>query len=245
MIGIIAGITLRQQLSTGKVILLVLLALLPLPVAVAFVLANSGDNPDEFVAGLLDRVVILGVLPIIALLIGTGVLGNDVQDGTLSYILLKPLKRSVIVLSKLLVATILTAIFVIASTIGTGLIMSSEDIAPRIVVAFVVAGVAGSLIYCAWFVFLSLLTGRAFIAGLLYIFLWEGVISEIFRGARYLSVRQYTRGIADWIADQPEDVFDARMGAVTAIIAATIVTVAATWLATRQLENFEVRDQSA
>ena len=44
------------------------------------------------------------VLPVIALVVGTGVLGSEIDDGTIAHILAKPLPRSEIVLSKLAVA---------------------------------------------------------------------------------------------------------------------------------------------
>ncbi len=44
------------------------------------------------------------VLPVIALIVGTGVLGSEIDDGTLAHILAKPLPRREIVISKLVVA---------------------------------------------------------------------------------------------------------------------------------------------
>ena len=49
------------------------------------------------------------VLPVLALIIGTGVLGSEIDDGTLVHILAKPLSRREILLSKLAVAVGVTA----------------------------------------------------------------------------------------------------------------------------------------
>ena len=41
------------------------------------------------------------VLPVIALIVGTGVLGSEIDDGTIVHILTKPLPRRDIILAKL------------------------------------------------------------------------------------------------------------------------------------------------
>ena len=46
---------------------------------------------------------------------------------------------------------------------------------------------------------LSVVTSRALIAGLIYVFIWEGLVNGLFAGTRLLSVRHYTLGVADSI----------------------------------------------
>ena len=46
----------------------------------------------------------------------------------------------------------------------------------------------------------SVFTNHSLIGGLIYVFLWEGVVTQLFTGTRYMSVRQYTLGLADLIA---------------------------------------------
>jgi ABC-2 type transport system permease protein len=183
------------------------------------------------------------VLPIIALLIGTGVLGNEVAEGTAAYLVLKPLSRSTIILSKLVVAALTTGLLVAAAVLASGLIALSGEGSGDIVIGFLVACLLGALAYCAWFVLLSLLTSRAFIVGLLYVFIWEGVITSIFNGARYLSIRHYSRAIADGLADLG-DALDASLSPAAGVIGIAAITVGATWLAIERLKQFEVHDRS-
>ena len=240
----IIRLTIRQQLTLGRVALMLLLISLPVLVAVVEV-AAGGDEEDraELVTDLLDQLVLLGVLPIIALLIGTGALGNEVADGTASYLVLKPLSRTTIILSKLVVAAATTGLLVATAVVISGLIALSGEGSTDIVVGFLVASLLGALAYCAWFVLLSLLTSRAFIVGLLYVFIWEGVVTSIFRGARYVSIRHYSQAIADGLADLG-DALDASLSPAAGIIGIAVVTAAATWLAIERLRKFEIHDRS-
>lgn len=244
MNGDILRLTIRQQLTLGRVALMLLLISLPILVAVVEV-AAGGEEEDraELVTDLLDQLVLLGVLPILALLLGTGAMGNEVADGTAPYLILKPLNRSTIVLSKLAVAAVSTGLLVALAVVVSGLVALSGEGSTDIVIGFLVACLLASLAYCAWFVLLSLLTSRAFIVGLLYVFIWEGVITSIFRGARYVSIRHYSQAIADGLADLG-DALDASLSPAAGVIGITIITVAATWLAIERLKKFEVADRS-
>jgi ABC-2 type transport system permease protein len=244
MNGDIIRLTIRQQLTLGRVALMLLLVSLPVLVAVVEVTAG-GDEEDrpELVTDLLDQLVLLGVLPIIALLIGTGALGNEVAEGTAPYLVLKPLSRATIIFSKLAVAAVTTGLLVAVAVVVSGLIALSGEGSTDIVVGFLVASLLGALAYCAWFVLLSLLTSRAFIVGLLYVFIWEGVITSIFRGARYLSIRHYSQAIADGMADLG-DALDASLSPAAGVIGIAAITVAATWLAVERLKQFEVHDRT-
>lgn len=244
MNGDIIRLTIRQQLTLGRVALMLLLIGLPILVAVVEV-AAGGDEDDraELVTDLLDQLVLLGVLPIIALLIGTGALGNEVAEGTAPYLVLKPISRATIILSKLAVAAVTTGLLVGVAVLVSGLIALSGEGSTDIVIGFLVASLLGALAYCAWFVLLSLLTSRAFVVGLLYVFIWEGVITSIFRGARYVSVRHYSQAIADGLADLG-DALDASLSPAAGVIGIAIITVAATWLAVERLKQFEVHDRT-
>ena len=103
----------------------------------------------------------------------------------------------------------------------------------------------GSLTYCALFLFLSLLTNHAFIVGIIYVFIWESIVTEIFPGTRYISVRHYSRSIAEALANQPEEFLDADLSLVAALVGAAIVTLLAVWLAIRRLRYFDLPGTAA
>jgi len=240
MNGTIIGLTARQLLGQKRTVLMLLFALVPVLIAGAYRLSDADDARHWAASGLNGRLIVGTFLPLAALIFGTAALGTEFEDGTAVYILGKPVSRRVVVLSKLLVAWLATAGVVLVPTIiGTGLVLRGE---PRegIVAGFALAVVAGSLVYCAAFVWLSIATSRALIVGLLYAFIWEGVVTRLFSGVRYLSIRQYTLGIADTVIDAPRRVYDPRLEAGTAAILAAVVTVGMVALAIRALRRWEI-----
>ena len=74
------------------------------------------------------------VLPVMALVIGAGVLGSEIDDGTVAHILAKPLPRSEIVFSKLAVAFVVTSVTVGVPLYVVGLIAGSSKLATGLVV---------------------------------------------------------------------------------------------------------------
>lgn len=237
-------LTARQLLGQKRTILMLLFALVPVLIAVLYRVAGN-DDPQRWAASALNGRLIVGTfLPLAALVFGTAALGSEFEDGTAVYILSKPIPRRVIVLSKLLVSWLATAGIVLAASVVATVIALWGEPRDGIVLGFALAVVAGSLAYCALFTWLSVVTSRALIVGLLYSFIWEGVITRLFAGVRFLSVRQYTLGIADTLVDVPSRVFNPRLDAGEAWVFAAIATAATVLLAVRRLRRWEIGEAS-
>ena len=91
------------------------------------------------------------------------------------------------------------------------------------------------------FVLLSIATSRPLVFGLGYVFIWEGILGDLFTGTRYLSIRQYCLGIADGISTVSHTVFHAELNAAVSLVLMLAVIAGATALATRSLARFELR----
>lgn len=244
MNGTLIRLTARQLLGQKRTVLLLLFGLVPVLIAVLYRVAGN-DEPQRWAASALNARLIIGTfLPLAALVFGTAALGSEFEDGTAVYILSKPISRRVIVLSKLLVSWLATAGVVLAATVVATIIALWGEPRDGILVGFALAVVAGALVYCALFMWLSVLTSRALIVGLLYVFIWEGVITRLFAGVRFLSVRQYTLGIADTVVDVPARVFNPRLGEMEAVALATITTALTVYLAVRRLRRWEIGEAS-
>ena len=123
-------------------------------------------------------------------------LGAEIEDRTAVYLLSKPIARSRIIVAKLLAAWTLTTATVLSSGLVAGAIALYDE--PKAgILGFGVGIALGGLVYSALFVLLSVITSRALIAGLIYVFIWEGLVNGFFAGTRLLSVRHYTLGVAD------------------------------------------------
>jgi ABC-2 type transport system permease protein len=233
----IAVVTLRALLGRRRSLLMLLLAAIPILVGL---LVRANGNGVPHVGSTLDGLVIRIVLPLVALVFGTASLGSELEDGTAVHLLTKPIGRSTIVLAKVAVAGTLTALLLVPSTIIAGILIAdpasgSEALGTAVAVA--VGVLAGSYIYVAIFVALSVVTSRGLIIGLGYALIWEGVVAGLLPGSQVFSVREYVRGIAHLISSGAVDsiVGDA------AVIYAAVALVAATVIASVRLGVFEVR----
>jgi ABC-2 type transport system permease protein len=238
---LVFNLTLRQLLFRKSTLLLIGLAALPILAAVVFHLSSSGEDPERWTArNLYQNFVIAIVLPLTALLLGTSALGDEFEDGTAVYLLTKPIPRWQILLPKIAASWLITAAILAISTTVSGVIALEEG--SKLVEGFAIAVILGSLSYCCVFALLSVATNRALVFGLVYVFLWEGVITTIFSGTRYLSIREYTVGLGGQLADTSNFVLDPTVGGTTALIMSAILIAVATYYANYRLERNEVRE---
>ena len=242
---VIFEITLRQVLGRRRTIIMALVALVPVGLSLLVRWGGDGVHPDEWAAEFLYPVLIVGaLLPLAALVFGTAVLGSDFDDGTAVYLLTKPLKRREIIIPKLAVAWVVTATTMALSSVAAGVVTFATEGDPQIAAGFTAATLVGALVYCALFLALSIITGRALIIGLAYVFVWEGVITGLFAGTRNFSVREYTLALSERLSGAPPDLFTAQLGEVAAIVGMAIALVGATWIAIRQLEVWEIGERA-
>ena len=89
-------VTLRGLLGRRRTLLLVLLA--GLPVLIALLIRVSGGRPDA--DRVLDTLVVRTVMPLVALIVGTAAIGSEIEDGTAVYLMVKPIARWRIALAK-------------------------------------------------------------------------------------------------------------------------------------------------
>ncbi len=178
------------------------------------------------------------VLPLTALIIGTSVLGAEVDDGSVVQLLATPVPRWVVIASKYAVATALTAAFVAVPELLGGLIATGGF--TKLAIGLFVGALAGSVMYNAIFVMLSVLTTRAIAFGLLYVLIWESLLGNLVSGAKFLSIGQYSLGIANAIAHDAT-ALNASLSAGTAIPMGAIVTVTAIVVAVRGLASFSLK----
>jgi ABC-2 type transport system permease protein len=243
----LASITARQLLGRRRGLLLVLLALVPVAIALLYRFAGDAADdvpPVEFASGLIEGVVVALVLPLTALVFGTAALGAEIEDGTAVYLLATPVQRWRIVLVKVAMAAAATIALVTPATLLTALIVLGTEDTHALAVGFALAVTVGAVAYCAVFVALSAFTGRALIVGLGYVFVWETFATNIFSGTRWASIREYTLGVADFISSAPSSAFAADLDGGSALVAATVVIVVAYALGVRFLSRFEIGERA-
>jgi len=234
--GALLTVTLRALLGRRRIVLMVVLA--ALPVLVGLLIRLGGGRSDA--PQILDSLVIRTVLPLIALVIGTSTIGSEIEDGTVVFLLGKPIARWRVALAKLTVAAGLTAALTVPPIVVTGILVGGfGGSSMGTAFGFALAAIAGGTAYAVAFAALGVVTTRALVVGLGYTLLWEGVLAGLLDGTRFLSIRQATLGVAAALTGE-----DAGADVLEPVVAAAIlavVIVGGFLLTARALARFQVR----
>ena len=242
MIATLASVTLRGLLNRRRTLLLVLFGVLIVGVAALSRLSEPTEGDAlEFTGRLLADFGVAVLLPLVAVIIGTAAIGSEMEDGTIIYLLAKPIPRVLIVAVKLVVAWLLVVVLVAPAIVLAGLVGTGGS--AELGVAYAAASVVGALEYTAVFLALSLVTSRALVIGLAYVVIWEGVVAGLFEGTRILSIRQHALAVGDALGG--DGAVRAELGVGSALVVAAFVTVLAFALAVRRLQRVELRGDTA
>lgn len=236
---VVAAITVRATMGRKRAFLFAIPPLVLILVTVALKLAHP--ERASWPAEILGAFGFSVVLPLTALIIGTSVLGADIDDGSIVHLLATPVSRSIVIAAKYAVACVLTMIFVAVPELLAGLVATGG--VTKLAVGLFAGALAGSVMYNAVFVMISVLTTRAIAVGLLYALIWEGVLGDLIAGARLLSIGQYSLGIANAIAHDPS--LNAALSLSTAVVMGLLVTAAALVVASRRLASFSIKGEPA
>ena len=225
----IIRLTTRGLLGERRVLLVLTLALLL--VALATVLRVFAEPSEAQAAEFLRAVSLAAVMPLFGLIVGTGVIGPEIDDGSVTYLLSKPVPRSTIVHSKLAVAVAALVVFAVLPTALAGVIMSGE--LSRLALAFGVGAFVAGAVYAVVFMLLAIVTRHAVILGLVYALAWESLVGSFVPGARNLSVQQWALSVTESLSDP--GLVSANVGLGVAVVLALGVFVAGTWYAGQRL----------
>jgi ABC-2 type transport system permease protein len=250
----VARITLRATLSRRRALLFAVPAVVLILLTVALKATRAPVRPwPSHVLGTFGFSVLL---PLTALIIGTSVLGAEIDDGSIVHLLATPVRRSSVVATKFGVATGLTVLFAAVPELIAALIAGGGSTPPvsghgdlvavstgKLAIGLFVGALACSVIYNAVFVMISVATTRAIAVGLLYVLVWEALLANFVGGARLLSVSHYGLGIASGFVSDPA--LQAGLNVLTSIVMGIIVTAAALLLAASLLSSFTIQGEPA
>ena len=180
----------------------------------------------------LDGLGLTVIVPLVALLATSGLLAPEIDDGSISYLLAKPISRHTIVASKLVVAAGCVLAFAAVPVLIAALILR-----PSYALGFALGALLGGLAYCSLFAFLSVLTRHAVVVGLIYLLVWEGLLGGLLDGVRWLSVTRWSAAVVQEIADISL-VDDLPLW--YAVPALAVVVVGGAWVTGRRLRGFNL-----
>ncbi len=231
-------LTMRGLLGRRRAILLLILPVILLGLA-GLTRWSSGGAPDAS-AALAGQFAMGTLLPLMCLLISTGVIGAEIDDGSIVYMLAKPIPRRTIVFSKMAVAVGAAFVFAVLPTVIA--VEIAGDDGGRLALAFGASTALAALAYTALFVALSVATRNAVILGLLYALLWETVLGGYVPGIRAVSVRQWALSVGEKTVGGHAAAWgvSAEVGVVTGVVMLVVATVAATFVAIRKLQTLRL-----
>ena len=230
-----------RQMGKRRLVLIALLSMLPVALAAAVASFTSSEESvsEDFVTILVNGMMISGIAPIVTMALATAAFGDEVDDRTLNYLTLKPVPRYQIVVPKFLASVIVASPILIISSMLAVAIGLGGGLQPLLAVALSLF--AGVVAYASVFTWAGLISSRALAFGLVYVFLWEGLVSTFLEGIRYVSIRNYTLAIMYRL---DETTFQALGGSViefpAAIVGAVAVSLVFLLLAVFRLRTMDV-----
>ncbi|ONK12746.1 ABC-type transport system involved in multi-copper enzyme maturation, permease component [Streptomyces sp. MP131-18] len=231
----VARLTYRALLGRRRALILCALPALLLVIAVA-VRAFAGVD-DRAATEILGGLALATLVPLIGVIAGTGAIAPEIDDGSIVYLLSKPLNRRTIVTTKLFVAIGVSLAFTVVPILIAGIILNGNS--QQIATAFTVAAIVASVAYSAVFLLLGTLSRNAVVLGLIYAMVWEALFGNLVPGARVLSIQQWSLSLAERIAADGADI-SSDVALPTAMILLVVATVLGTWYAGERLRSLKV-----
>jgi ABC-2 type transport system permease protein len=195
-------LSLRQRLHGRRWMVVEVLFLLP--GALALVVRTTAPAVPSIALEFLFSFMFVpqAVLPLLALLYASGMIQDEQEDQTLTYLLIRPISKWALYIVKLL-ATLtttmaMTCVFTVLmyAAIYLGAAVESDLNVPlRCVKAMSIHSLAVAA-YCCLFGLMSLLTKRVLVTGIVYVAVFEGVLANLPFSIRLVTVIYYTRLIA-------------------------------------------------
>jgi ABC-2 type transport system permease protein len=244
----VATLTRRSLLGRKRTLILMLLPLALLALCtLARVLAGLDAEIARELEGplspnLLTAFGIAILMPLLTLIAGTGSIGPEIDEGSIVYLLAKPLNRHSIIVTKLVVATGVVVLFGVVPIAVAGIVLTGE--VGVVTVAFTLGALAAGVTYSAVFVLLAVVSRNAVVIGLVYALVWESLVGGLVPGAQALSVQQWSLAVVQRVLgdDAARYGVDAAVGFGTALILMTVVTVSATFYAGRRLQTLRLTE---
>ena len=199
----IAMLTLRTLLGRRRAWLLVALPAVLVVLSLVLRLTVDEHGRLEAAAHILGVLGLATVVPLLGLIAGTGAIGGEIDDGSIVYLLAKPVNRHSIVLTKLAVAAGLVSVLGALPVLVAGwVLVGGRD---RLAVGYALGALVAGVAYCAVFLLLSVLTRNAVVIGLIYALVWETAIGSVVPGAQTLSIQQWSLALTRVVVGDPAD----------------------------------------
>lgn len=192
-------LTIRQCTHGRRLLVLGLLYALPCALAILLRCLPKSPPPSHLEFALIFNLLPHGLAPLTALLYAAGAIQDEVEEQTLTYLLMRSIPRWAIFVVKILATFCVTTVLVSLCTIATYSSIyagtpgfSTDILAGRLPLVLAITALA-QFAYCAIFGLIGLMARRSLVVGLIYIVVIEGVFASMDFILRYATVVNYVR----------------------------------------------------
>jgi ABC-2 type transport system permease protein len=246
----VATLTRRSLLGRKRTLILLLLPMALLGLcALARVLAGLDEGFAQELEGalapdLLEAFGIAILMPLLGLIAGTGSIGPEIDEGSIVYLLAKPLNRYSIVVTKLVVAIGVVLVFGVLPVAVAGVVLTGE--VGGVTVAFATGALTAGIAYAALFLMLAVVTRNAVVVGLIYALIWESLVGGLVPGAQALSVQQWSLAVVEQVLGESAVRLgvESAVGFGTGLVLLVVVTLGATAWAGRRLQRLRLNAET-
>jgi ABC-2 type transport system permease protein len=175
----VTRVTLRQVLGGRRLLGMGLLALVP--AVVMWLVSAAWDPETTFTRFNVVPIAILFliVLPVVSIVFGASAMGEERRAHTLSFLLLRPMRRGAIVGAKTAAAWLAVLAVTLPGGIALAAVLGVRGSRWDAFVPVAVGIALTAACFVAVFVVFGLVTERAVLIGLVYLFVWESGISSV------------------------------------------------------------------
>lgn len=231
---------LRSLFGRARVWLLIAMPVILVVLAIVLRTASNGGMDEESAENFL-RIFGIGIaVPVIALVATTTLINSEFDDGSIIYLLTKPISRVTIIASKAVIVLGAGVVLGALMMFVAGLLMVGGG--GRLAVAALVGGTVSTIAYVGIFTALATTMKRSVIGCLLYWLIWESTISSLFSPVKWLSARAWGNAAIQHIADVPGD-GKPGMPLAYAVIAALVALAAGIALAGQRLASMTISEE--
>lgn len=190
--------------TSRRALICIALALLPALVAAGIAHFSNRIGPIDIAVHIGGLMLLQIIVPILALIAGSAVVAEEIEDRTITYLFSRPIPRAALLFGRWL-ATIVFLCAILA--LGTWLFFQAASMS-KVVGAVIddsitqplfVAVMLGATVYSALFAVSGIVFKSPILVGLGYTFAVEGFLANLPGGNQSLTIQYYLRS---WLLDQ-------------------------------------------
>lgn len=200
VLGVIFGEAFRDALRPVRLLVWLALCLIcALLGSVWFRFQATSNLQDAYIA--VYGLCVLRILPLASAIYITSIIGKEVDQKTIVYLLTRPVPRWQYIVGRYfancLAVTLIGAVATLATSLGV-----YHSLSNPMVFMDIAAVAIGSLAYGALFLLISLIINRALIVCVVFAFGWEISVPNLSIGIQKLSILSHLQAIANHTASE-------------------------------------------